>query len=262
MTAQSVQAVERAIEVLDVIRDSGGEAGVSEISRELDLAKSTVHRLLCALMKGGLVKKNEETNAYSLGHKILELAFEATTEWELMSIAMPYLEELRDMVEETTALAYRFGWKYTYVAQAVSLSEYCFTPHLGQQYPLHWAATGKTILAHLPSGEIDEYLRFVPLKPATDHTITESNALLSELNKIQTVDYAVSFGERRPGASAVAAPLLNHEDRPYGAVAVIGPESRLQGRNIEALGLAVTKAAQRISIAARPIAVKISAPYR
>jgi DNA-binding IclR family transcriptional regulator len=235
----SVSAIARALDVLDAIRVSGGAAGVSEISRALDLPKSTVHRILATLADRRMVYKSEETDQYCFGYKVLELGLSAFQGSDFIGIVMPHIEELRDRLDETVSVVLRLGYYYTYVARAISHREYYFTPSMGKRYPLHWAATGKSMLAFLLDDELENYLDTVPLLPATEHTVTDPVILREQLEEIRTAGYAVSFGERVESAAAVAVPLRNRRRCAYGAVSVITPGPRLRGRDSRALGVDV-----------------------
>ncbi|MBN1314222.1 MAG: IclR family transcriptional regulator [Anaerolineales bacterium] len=252
---KSVRAVERAIDVLNVIKNSGWSAGVSEISQELGLAKSTVHRLLVALTNKGIVRQNEDTGRYSFGYSILEMAYSASQQWDVISLAVPYLEELRDRTGETAALALKVGLQYTYVTQIISPHEYRVNPELGHQYPLHWAATGKAILAYVRDQELKECLEQVPHNLATLRTIADSNELLMQLEEIRRLNYAISFGERNLGSSAIASPILDRQGYATAAACLIGPESRVRPQDLHKLGTIVAEISKKIQLACHTVGI-------
>lgn len=246
MESQTVRAVERAIDILDAIRVLGGSAGVTEISERLGLSKSTVHRLLVALQRKEMVGRRTDSERYAIGHKALELALSATTHADLVGIAMPFLEEIRERMGETGALALKVGLRYTYVSQVVSSKEHHVRPVLGVQYPLHWGATGKIILATVKADELGECLRVVPHLRSTPRTVTDPNLLLSQLEQIRRDGYAVSFGERNMGAGAIAAPVVNRRGVAFASVCVMGPESRFRDMDLAVEGRSVAEVARRL----------------
>jgi IclR family acetate operon transcriptional repressor len=235
------------MEVLGALGEAGGTAGVTEISEKVGLPASTVYRLLVALINSGMARKSGE--GYSLGPRMLELAFSATRHWDIVSLAMPFLEELRDTVDESAALALRFEDEYAFMGQVASEHEARVTFVLGRRYPLHWAAAGKAILAHLPQEEIDLYLQQYPLAPSTNRTITDPKELLAQLNQIRASGYAVSFGERVEGHAAIAAPIADRAGSPGAALAIGGPELRVQRRDVAQIGLQLTETAKRLESA-------------
>lgn len=232
-----------------------GAAGVSEIGRELDLPKSTVHRVLVALTNKGLVQQNQDTKRYSLGPGLLELAFPVTQNWDIVSIATPYLSSLRDSTGETAELAVKFGLTYAYMAQAASPHEHRVNPVLGKHYPLHWAASGKAILAHVSENELAECLRIVPFSRATASTVTDTDDLLRQLEEGRRVGYFVSYGERMIGAAAVAAPVLDRHDLAHAALSVAAPESRLREVDIQALAQSLIQACHAVALASASMGI-------
>lgn len=255
MPTKSIRVIERAVEVLDVIRVCGGTAGVSEISSAIDLPKSTVHRILVALANTGLLRKDETADRYSLGYKALELAFAASKQLDLISVAMPHLQRLRDEVSDTATLGLKIGHRFADVAWASGLSALRWTPTLGEQYPLHWGALGKAILAFQPDEEIEAYLRAEPLVAATAKTITDPVKLRDELKRIRELGYALSFGEHVESAAGVAAPIRACDERAYAAVCVTGPDSRMRHLDLASVAEAVMRASHGIELGCRLIGV-------
>lgn len=254
MSAKSVRTVERAIDILNVIRVHEGTAGISEISRALGLSKSTVHRILVALTNKGIVHKERSSNRYSLGYKLFDLAFSASRPWNFISCAMPYLEELRDQLNETVSVALRLGQQYSYVAQAVSGHSTPVTTVLGRHYPLHWGATGKAMLALVPDEELQEYISSVPLVAATPWTITDPDVLLAETRRICSLGYSVSFSEKVEGVGAVACPIRDRHGIAYGGVTIVAPELRVRNMDVQAVGEAVAEIAHKIEVSCQTVA--------
>jgi DNA-binding IclR family transcriptional regulator len=236
---------------LEVLKTHGRSVGVSEISQKLGLAKSTVHRLLVALTNKGMVRQDDDTERYLFGHNILEMAHAASQHWDIIRLAAPYLEELRDRTGESTALALKVGLRFTYITRVDSPHEYRVNPVLGQHYPLHWAATGKAILAHVRERELNECLQLAPQLIATPKTTSDPDTLLAQLEEIRRQDYVVSFGEQSPGWAAIVSPILDRQGCADAAVCLIGPESRIKPQDVHRLGVIVAEIATRIQKACR-----------
>lgn len=251
MENQSVRSVERAIDVLQAIKNNNGIAGVTEISQELGLAKSTIHRLLIALGNKGMVRKDPATELYSFGYKFLELALSGFHDKDMVRLVQPFLEELRARTGETAALAIKIGMHYTYISQEVSPNEHRVVVTLGRHYPLHWAATGKVLLAHCHPVEFDKFLDSGLISQSTERTVTDPEALKAQVDEIRKVGYATSFGERVIGSSAIAAPLLGRSGYAHAAIAIVGPESRLKYADVPALGLAAIEFSRTVEVVFR-----------
>jgi IclR family KDG regulon transcriptional repressor len=256
MASQSVKSVERAMDVMDAIRAAGGSMGVTELSQELGLAKSTVHRLLVALTKKEMLRQDERTEQYIFGHKILEMASSVSQHPDVISVAMPYLEELRDRTGETAALALKVGRQYCYVVQAVSPKEYRVNPVLGRNYPMHWAATGKAILSAMPMDELEECMKVVPELRSTERTVTDVGVLREQLAQLCQDGYAASFGERNIGSVAVSSPIRNRRGYAYAAACIVGPESRIRREDVPSLGRTVAEVTRKIEVACQALGIE------
>jgi DNA-binding IclR family transcriptional regulator len=253
--SRSVRSVERAIDILEAISTKEDGAGVSEIAERLGLAKSTVHRLLVALSKKGMVLQPPGSDRYLIGHKPARIALAGAQNLDVIRIAKPYLEELRDATDETVGLALKVGLRYTYVTQASSRNEYRVNPVLGHQYPLHWAATGKVILAFVKDDELEECLKVVPQLRSTSRTVVDPRLLQEQLEQIRHTGLAISFGERLMGAAAVAAPIRNRLGYSYASACIVAPETRMGQAQLDTLAQGVVEISQRIQTLCQVVGV-------
>jgi DNA-binding IclR family transcriptional regulator len=236
------------MDVLETMRAAGGSLGVTDIATEMGLAKSTVHRMLVAMGKKGVVRKDLDTDRYTFGPMILQLAHTASQQLDLVSFVKPFLEGLRDLFGETTALGLKVGLRYSYVVQVPSRQEHRVNPIMGAQYPLHWAATGKVILAYIPQDEYRQSMELVGQAVSTPATVTDVELLNRQLDEIRRLGYAVSFGERHAGSAAVTAPIRGRDGHAVAAICVLGPESRVRPMDLDAVGQKVAETARHISL--------------
>ena len=88
-----VNSVRRALASLDLLSD-GEKRSLSDIARELSLAKSTASNLLETLTSQRVVERNRESGFYSLGIRLIELGDCTQTGHELGRIAAPVLRGL------------------------------------------------------------------------------------------------------------------------------------------------------------------------
>ena len=99
-----VQVVDRVFQILDVLGESKGELGATELAARLDLHKSTIHRLLVSLERHRFVEKNPQTAKYKLGWHLFELGMAAVSRLDLLSLSRPYIEALVRKTCETAHL--------------------------------------------------------------------------------------------------------------------------------------------------------------
>ncbi|MDA8047468.1 MAG: IclR family transcriptional regulator [Actinomycetota bacterium] len=219
--------VERAADVLLLFGAARGPLlGVTEIANALALSKPAVHRILASLRNKGLITVDEGTRKYSLGPAMVCLGLAYLDKLDVVRLAGPELASLSQATDETATLSVRTGWTRVYVDQVTPDREVLMAVQIGVPYPLHAGASSKAFLAFLPEAEIERYLH-EPLAKVTPATRVDVPSLRTELEEIRRRGFARSEGERQPGAGSVAAPLLDHRDRPLAVISVCGPAERL-----------------------------------
>jgi IclR family acetate operon transcriptional repressor len=242
-------SIEKAIDVLFCFDLQRPQLRLVDISQRLGLHKSTAHRLLSLLKKKGLVMLDPSTQLYSLGSALVELAWIVLRQQDLRSLCRPYLEQLRQVTNETVSLNIRMGNRRVCIEELPSDQEIKYSQAMGLTAPLHVGAPGKALMAFLPAEERERVLATLTLEPLTPETITDLEALRSELERTRVRGYAVSIGERSPWAAAVAAPIYDRSGQTIVAVSVLGPSHRLSPKVLKELGGQVIKAAREISAA-------------
>lgn len=220
-----VQSVDRAVTVLEILARLG-EAGVTEIADELDVHKSTAFRLLGVLENRGLVAQEKERGKYYLGAGVLRLAGAAAVRLDISQEGVPVCRELADELGETSNIAVLDDDAAVNVMQARGTASVTAQNWLGRRTPLHATASGKVLLAHLPT-TLREGLLARPLHRFTDHTVTGAAVLRGELEKVTEQGYAITQEELEIGLAAVAAPVRSHDGKVIASISVSGPVYRL-----------------------------------
>jgi IclR family acetate operon transcriptional repressor len=220
-----IQSVGRAISILNAFSITEAQLGVTELSHRLGLHKSTVHRLLASLEKGGLVERDPRNRKYSLGIRLIELAGTMLNSRNVPQVVRPYLHYVADAVEELTYLAYLVRGEVLNVEQVPG-------PHLvqsvgwqGRRTPLHCTSAGKIFMAHMPEKELESVLQ-AGLARLTPKTITDPADLRYELERVREQGYATSFEELEEGTNALAVPISSPNDEVIAAIGVVGPSYR------------------------------------
>ena len=99
-------AIEKALEILLAFYPHNQPIGTSALSEKLGYHKATTSRILLTLAEYGFVYQNPDTKQFSLGGKIYELCMilAETSINKFLKVAQPYVEVLRDELDETVVL--------------------------------------------------------------------------------------------------------------------------------------------------------------
>lgn len=210
-----VQVVQRAAEVLRALEAYPEGRSIGELAADIDLPRSTVHRLLKALEDEHLVTAVSSLGGFRLGPGLMRLAASANG-W-LSAHVHRLIVELSRELDETVDLAVRSGEVVYFVDQATAgSSPLQAVSRVGVTFPLHCTANGKALLAELPD---DAVRRLVGprLDGFTPATITDVDRLLEEVAVVRTQGVAFDRQEHHADISAVGTALRN----PYGLEAAL-----------------------------------------
>lgn len=245
----SVIAVERAADILSCLVESGTPAlGVTELASHLGLPKVTVHRILRSLCGRGIVQMDPASNRYALGPACLMWGMSYLRSLDIRTLALPELRNLTNITRETATLSLRVGDNRVYVEQTTPPREVIMSVALGVPYPLHAGASSRAFLSFLPDEEIEAYVARTgkKLTALTERTITDVSRLKAEAKEVRARGYTISAGERKSGAAAVAAPILDFHGQPCAVISVCGPEERFTAE-IKECAEALLKVTKRLS---------------
>ena len=245
-TRNAIRSLDRGLSALWVLADAGGEMGVTEVARSLDVHKSTASRLLSTLHGHGLVERSPASDKYRLGPGLLRLARAAAPGVDLSEAARPVMRELANRTRETVNLAVLNRDRVVNVDQVSAPQQLVGVDWVGTETPLHCTSNGKALLAHLPAAERRRILA-APLERPTARTIVGPAALQRQLVGVRRDGYAFTIGELEIGLNAVAAPVRDHAGRVVAAVSVAGPDYRVPAERLPELGELVREAGLAIS---------------
>lgn len=248
-SASRPTSVEKAIDILFSFDAEHPQLRLTDISARVGLHKSTTHRLLSLLRKKGLIVADPESQLYSLGPSVVELAWTVLRQQDLRTVCRPYLEQLRRGTNETVSVYTRMGDKRVCIEECESGQDIKYSHAVGLTAPLHVGAPGKALLAFLPPEDLEPLLQALPLPAITPKTLTDPERLRADLAVTRQRGYAVSREERSLGASAVAAPIRDWRGKVVAAVGVLGPSQRLTSDVLQELGAQVMQVARQVSTA-------------
>ena len=240
--AGSVQSIDRAFELLEMLADAGGAMGLSELAAASSLPLPTVHRLMRTLVNRGYVRQ-ETSRRYTLGSRLIRLG--EISSRMLGTSLRPFLAQLVRLTGETANLAMLEGDEVVYLAQVPSPHQMRMFTEPGRRVRTHATAVGKALLAELPPAEARALLGPDEMHAFTPTTITDPELLLAHLEVIRQQGYAVDEGEQEIGVRcfAVAVP-----GAPAAlAVSASGPAGRMTDDAAARIVPALTEIAAEIS---------------
>lgn len=241
-----LSSVANALRVLEHLVEAG-EAGVSEVARNLRLTVGTTHRLLGALVGSGFAEQNAETRRYRPGPKIASLARQMRAGVDVITLAHHQLERLGEAAGETVNLGVLRDSSVVYIDRVTTDQPLTVAVRIGSQVPAFNTALGKVLLAFGTQGVREEYLRNLEKIAAADgREPPDAKRFRSQLENARRNGYAGDDGEFAPDIACVAAPIFDASGRGIAAISISGLRTRIRDRRDELVGM-VRLAAKEIS---------------
>jgi IclR family KDG regulon transcriptional repressor len=242
----SVPAVQRALDIVEYLVASPAPRNITELSKHLNIPKSSVFGILQTLRHNGWVDKLED-DRYALTLKLFGLGSAIIASLDLRQQVSPILRELANQTNITGHLAVLASDEAVYIDKAEVPGAIRLTTYVGSRNPLHSTGMGKALLAWLPEAEVDRIISYRGLTAYTPSTISSPMALKAELAKVRRVGYAISLEENEPGVCGIAAPIFDHQGHVVAAVNLGGTVLQIKKDNMALLGETVARAAAEMS---------------
>lgn len=242
-----VQALARALAILDALASADGPLSLRDIANCVGLPRSTCHRLLTTMQSLSYVRFESDSREWHVGRQAFSVGSAFLRARNLGSISRPMMKLLSTQIQETVNLSRIENGKLTYFEQATSKQPVMSFARPGAVAPPHTTAAGKAILAHLPLSEQEKALDTIELRPKTTRSIQEVGSLLSDLHESRDRGFAIDNEENCVGIRCIAVPIFDETGRPCAALSVSGGINRIPRERFEALATALQAKAVCIS---------------
>ena len=241
-------AIRRAVAVFELLAGSRRGLSLSEVSRKLDLPKSSTHRILSTLEQTACIHKNPESGRYYLGVKLIGLSKAIVEGLELRERATPFLAGLMNRTNLTVHMAVLEHGQAVLVAKLEPPNQPSVGTWVGKAMDANSTAVGKALIAFISPSELAKQIResstFVRHNERTIVTLTQ---LKRELARIRKLGYSVDDEEDEVGTRCVGAPIFDSGGRVVAAISVVGYVDQMTIERVEELGQAVKQTAAAIS---------------
>jgi len=217
------------------------------MSASLDIPKTTLHRVLDSLVKLELLEVTAG-GLYGWGPELRTIATAVNQAHDLSRLAAPILREISDRFNETMLLSIYDAktLSIVFIEQAQGRQPIRYHPTMDTPRPIHAGASGRSVLAFLPHAEIERILAN-GLPAITDKTITDTAAMMADLQDVRARGYAVSRGERTVGAVGIGCPILGRDGSAIGGIMMTIPEYRFRRSMEKGIAAAIHDGARWIS---------------
>lgn len=245
MPNRHVKTTKTVFGIIEILHQRG-PCTLSELSEDMDLAKSTISEHLNTLQALRYIVR--EGNDYRISLKFLDHGITSRSHYSIYYVSKPILERLANETGESVILTVEEHGLGVPIHIFMGDRAVQTAARLGQANHMHCTAHGKAMLASYDPEDIDRIIDRYGLLEKTDNTITSEKALRNEFTTIRDQGYALSDCEAVEGVKAIASPVEN-SGSVAGAVCISGPKNRFDDTYLEdTLAKAILEAANEIEL--------------
>lgn len=242
----TIQSLERALDILEMLGSHPGGTQVKDLSSELGLNKSTVSRMLYTLGERGYVQKKQD-GSYRLGIKIVELCSLHLNSLQLKTEALPAMEQLRNQTGLIIHLGALDDGEIVYLEKITSYTNIRMYSQIGKRAWIHSTGMGRAILSTMNNRDVLKILKEKGMPAVTSKTCVKEEELLEQLDEIRRRGYAIDDEENEMGMRCVAAPIFDYRGDAIAAVSATGFLEMVPYEKIDMIGKCVMECADSIS---------------
>ncbi len=244
-----VQSAGKIFQIMEMLAEEG-PCGLLEISHQLNLNKSTVHRLLNSLIYMGYVRQDEVSLKYHMTLKIVNVSGKVLKQIDILSLSQPYLKYLMEQTYETVHLVKRVDNNICYIQKlepANTGRSIQMASFVGMISPLYCTGVGKAIMSRLPESEIRDILAKCQVSPKTEHTILDAEQLIRELTQVRICGYSLDNEENELGVRCIATAINDYTGSAEYAISISAPIFRMPDERIPELSSLLLEVAGKLS---------------
>jgi len=219
-TEYHVPALSRGLQIIEMFDKDNRVLNTQDFADSLGVSASSTYRIVQTLLDMGYLKKVTR-NAYELGPQVVSRGFAFLAGQNLVDIASPHLNELRDNASISCHLAIRDGLETVYIYRAQASQRLSVNIPLGSRLPCHTNAMGRVLLQQLSDIELNAMYQTLQL----DLYPGPHPQSLPELKKLLKKEWQQGFSSNRSdNATAIAAPIKNYLGKTIAAINVSGAD--------------------------------------
>lgn len=203
---------------------------VTDAAAGLGVGRSTAHRLLATLQHHGFVEQDSDTRAYRAGAALAEIGLAIVREDGVGPHVRPYMERLRDDLNETIQLVVLQGAQGLFIETVESHRPLRTASRVGITVPAHCLSGGKALLAQLPRERLHALYPDQQIPRATPRSISTRDALEADLENVRKRGYATNLGESEGEIGSIGIAIYAADGQPRAGLAVSGPLSRINDK--------------------------------
>ena len=242
---QYINSIIRAMNILELYAKLNVQSlGIADISKELNLQKTTVFNIVKTLLHQGWLIQDSPNGKYKLGTRVLRVATMVTQHISTEDLFLQEMHRLRDMFNEDVVLTAMIDGVPVCIDKVQSANMLRMTSQVGRVSSLVRGSTGKALFALQSEEFIASTLDST--YPDTEAGAREKERIRAQLQTIRHQGYCVSTSEQDEGVTSVSVPIRGENGIAEYSLAVVGAEPRMVEKGIDTIRKELVSTAHRL----------------
>jgi DNA-binding IclR family transcriptional regulator len=214
--AYSAPALEKGIEVIELLAESDSGLTVSEISERLKRRMSELFRIIVVMEQRGWLQKDPASSRYSVTYHVLKLAQRSTPAQSLTAAAAPVMQDLSTRINHSCHLVVRSGVQGLVILRQENQKRHAnLSVRVGAIIDLATSCSGRAMLAHLEPEERSTWLQSIPRPRGLSEARLESI-----LRKAARQGYVIQPSPITAGVTDIGCPIRGFDGRVVAAITI------------------------------------------
>ncbi len=222
-----IASLAKGLRVLECFGMETARLSVTDVADLTGLDRASARRCLLTLHTEGYV--NYDGKFFEPTTRVLRLGTGALAALPMPRIVQPWLDQLSERLGESVSVSVLDGTEIVYLARAAQHRIMSIGLMPGSRLPAHCTAMGRVLLASLATAEAITLLEQSDFSPRTVNSKTSVDQIMTELDEVRRLGFAVVDQETEVGLRSIAVPLIDSRGRTVAAlnsgVAAIQPDA-------------------------------------
>lgn len=228
-----VPGLVRGMAVLLAFSPERPQLTLRELADAVGVTRSAVFRIAYTLTELGFLTHQPDSRSYMLGPSVLRLGYGYLASRDLVQVALPHLEALRDRTGWSAHLGVLEGKDVVYLLRVPTRQGLASIVHVGSRLPAHATTMGRILLAHLDEDEVIALYRDTPLSNAGPRAVTDLPALLAQLRADRQRGVVVHIGGFQAGVASAAVALRDVSGKVVAAINISAASTLTEQHEID-----------------------------
>ena len=239
-----VSGIDRALQVLDYLYETGSPAGVYAIAKAIGAPLSTVYVIIDDLVEKNLLSRNSDSTVW-LGARLYHYGLAYARSLDFLNVANHEMHNLSRVSGETVQVCGRDGDHMMVLAMADGPGHFQVTSRVGTRVPLNWTASGRLLVGHLPENERLDLFEHCAKSSPTGRAVIDPAILSESARQALQERISIQAGESDYAVACVASPICDDKGICVATISIVLPEQKITD-NPERYTAEVQASAERI----------------